>query len=254
MGILNITPDSFSDGGKFQNQTKALKHAQKLLEDGADILDIGAESSRPFGKKISYKEEQKRLFPILELIKKEFNCLLSVDTYKAQIMKQAVDCGADMINDIYALRAKNSLETASKLDVPICLMHMQNRPQNMQSAPKYENVVVDVCEFLKNRSKIAQDVGIKKENIILDPGFGFGKTKEHNLDLIKNISELKKLDFPMLFGISRKKILAQIAGDENKDLATAIASAFFLQNGVNIIRVHNVKETKIAKKLIENFK
>ena len=256
MGILNITPDSFSDGGKYnRSPEKALKQAKKMLKAGADIIDIGGESTRPGALKISTQEEIARVVPLIELIKKECSCTISIDTSKAKVMQAAVKAGADIINDVKALQGKNALKTAIKLNVPVCLMHMQGTPKTMQQAPKYQNVVEDVLRYLLNRAHQCQKAGLKKQHIILDLGFGFGKTQENNLTLLKNLNRFCNLGYPILVGISRKTMIGEILNQPiNKRLYGSLSAAVYAtMQGAKILRVHDVKETVQAIQIIDTL-
>ncbi len=246
MGILNVTPDSFSDGGQFVTQSTALQQVKQMLADGADIIDIGGESTRPGAKDVLLNDELERVIPIINAIREFSDCLVSVDTSKADVMRKAVHAGANIINDVRALQEDDALQTAAELNVPVCLMHMQGQPRSMQKQPEYKNIVEEVKQFLQQRSQACLDAGIKKENIIIDPGFGFGKTLEHNLDLFNALDEFVKMDYPVLVGVSRKTMIGQILKDApvNKRVyASVVMAALATQQGVQIIRVHDVKAT-----------
>ena len=260
MGILNLTPDSFSDGGLFTNKDKALNHVKQMIDDGADIIDIGGESTRPGANEVSIDEECQRVIPLIKAIREISDIPISIDTSKTEVMQQAIEAGASMINDVNALKAKGAVELAVKLNVPVCIMHMQGEPRTMQHTPQYENVVQEVKEFLKQRVDICLAAGIKKENIIVDPGFGFGKTLEHNLSLLKHLDEFTKFDVPLLIGVSRKsmigKILDDAPADERLHGSVALATLATWMN-TNILRVHDVKATADALKLcmaVKNIK
>ena len=260
MGILNLTPDSFSDGGLFTNKDKALNHVKQMIDDGADIIDIGGESTRPGANEVSVDEECQRVIPLIKAIREISDIPISIDTSKTEVMQQAIEAGASMINDVNALKAKGAVELAVKLNVPVCIMHMQGEPRTMQHTPQYENVVQEVKEFLKQRVDICLAAGIKKENIIVDPGFGFGKTLEHNLSLLKHLDEFTKFDVPLLIGVSRKsmigKILDDAPADERLHGSVALATLATWMN-TNILRVHDVKATADALKLcmaVKNIK
>ena len=238
MGVLNLTPDSFSDGGKYNEIDLALKRVEYMIESGADIIDIGAESSRPGAEIISVNDERDRLEPTLKEIKKAFDVPISIDTYKPEIMKLSIDYEVDMINDIYALQKPGAIEVISNSNILVCLMHMQNSPQ-------YKNIILEVESFFKTRTTDLNKVGIENERIMLDPGFGFGKTFEHNIDLFKKINQFTKLSFPLLVGVSRKSMVKKMVGDIENDIiqASVLLACLAVQNGAKILRVHDVKET-----------
>lgn len=255
MGILNVTPDSFSDGGRFFSLNDAVKHAIQMEKDGADIIDIGGESTRPGAKPISLKEEMKRVIPVLEKLIDKIKIPISIDTYKSEIAEKTLDIGADMINDITALRGDEKLaNVVAEYDVPICIMHMKGTPQNMQVNPEYDDVVEEIKDFLKERAEYAVSTGIKKKNIIVDPGLGFGKRTgkgiEDNLEILNRLSEFKELGYPILVGASRKTFIGYFFGDGellpvSKRLEGSLAAAIIaITNGANIVRVHDVKETR----------
>ncbi len=245
MGILNITPDSFSDANKYSSVDKALYHVEKMLAQGATIIDVGGESTRPGAQVVSVDEELARVIPVIKAIKERFACDISIDTSKAEVMLESVQAGANMINDVNALQAEGAIETAASLSIPICLMHMQGNPQTMQLKPSYTDIVDEVKLFFQQRLKCCDTAGINKENIILDPGFGFGKTLEHNLLLLSHLDEFKIFNLPLLVGLSRKSLLASLTDKAvDKRLAGSISLAMLaLQNGANILRVHDVDET-----------
>ena len=252
MGILNITPDSFSDGGQFLQSQQYLSKAESIVMEGADIIDIGGESTRPGAKIISVQEEIDRVIPAIEAIKTQFDIAISIDTSKPEVMKLAVKAGAEMINDVCGLRVSHALETAAELAVPVCLMHMQGSPRTMQKKPFYYNVTEEVIAFLQDRVTTCLSQGMKKENIILDPGFGFGKSVQDNLTLLKNLNTLCALNYPVLAGLSRKSMLGDITGKKTEKRLPASISAALLaaQQGAKIIRVHDVNETSDALKLL----
>ncbi|KGM07381.1 Dihydropteroate synthase [Methylophaga thiooxydans] len=256
MGIVNVTPDSFSDGGKFFSADAALQHALKLVEDGADILDIGGESTRPGSEVVPLQQEIDRIAPVIEVIRAEIDVPISIDTMKAEVMRAAVNAGAGLINDVNALRSENALQTAAELDVPVCLMHMQGTPQTMQSEPHYDDVVTEVEHFLLERVEECEKAGIKAEKIMLDPGFGFGKRARHNLRLMKHLSRLTALPYPVLVGVSRKSIIGdmlKVSVDERLAGSLSLASIAVWQ-GAKLIRTHDVKETAQAVKLSHHVK
>jgi len=265
MGILNVTPDSFSDGGEFINPTAAIKQVKKMLSDGADIIDIGGESTRPGAKNVSVDDELERIVPIIKAIREFSECLISVDTSKAIVMREAVAAGANIINDVRALQGDACLDTAAKLNVPVCLMHMQGQPRSMQTKPTYDDVVLEVKQFLNKRIQACLDAGIKQEKIMIDPGFGFGKTLEHNLTLFKALEEFVDMNYPVLVGVSRKSMIGQILNDgvvdtrvdatiDDRVYASAVMAALAAQHGVQILRVHDVKATADAIAVVDCLK
>jgi len=255
MGILNVTPDSFSDGGRFNQLSDALDQARRLIDEGADMIDIGGESTRPNADLVSEKDELSRVIPVIEGIRKFSDISLSIDTSKANVMRQAVESGATMINDVYALQKENSLETASQLKVPVCLMHMQGDPKTMQIAPKYDHILDDVKSFLRKRIFECQSFGIDSKNIILDPGFGFGKTVEQNFAMLSQLNELTQLGSKLLVGISRKSMLGAVTDTKVEQrlaasLSAAVIAAF---KGADILRVHDVLETHQALTIVKQL-
>ncbi len=250
MGIVNVTPDSFSDGGRFSSTDKAIAHAHDLVAQGADILDIGGESTRPGATPVPLDEELNRVIPVIEGLA-GIGIPLSIDTYKPEVMREAIKAGVDIVNDVCALQEPQALEIVAASDVGVCLMHMQGRPQNMQQDPQYQDVVKEVYDFLQARLAAAEQAGIAKTRITLDPGFGFGKRTAHNLALLEGLSTLQKLGAPLLIGLSRKSLLGQVAGaDVNERLyASLAASVIAVMKGANIVRVHDVKATVEALKV-----
>jgi dihydropteroate synthase len=255
MGILNITPDSFSDGGCFVNIDQALKQANMMLEHGATIIDIGGESTRPGAREVNQQEELDRVLPVIEKIKRNLDCWISIDTNKAFVMQEAVNIGADLINDVCALQENGALQAAVAANVPVCLMHMQGQPRNMQGAPEYKDVVAEVKAFLLQRSATCIAAGLKKENIIIDLGFGFGKKLDHNFQLLKATNEFVNLGYPVLTGVSRKSMFGQLLNrDINERLAASLAGAIIAaQQGSQIIRVHDVQETADVIKVLQKI-
>lgn len=248
MGIVNITPDSFSDGGRYLSTQKAIQHARNLIEEGADIVDIGGESTRPGSLPVSIDEELDRVIPVLEALR-DTQIPVSIDTSKPEVMKEAIKAGAFMINDVNALRNPGALEViAQNHHILACLMHMQGIPQNMQQQPKYIHVVDEVKDFLQQRINAAIAAGISKDRLIIDPGFGFGKTLQHNLTLLNQLNQLEIQGIPILVGISRKSMLGAITGNSvDNRLHESIASALLaVIKGAKIVRVHDVKATKDA--------
>jgi dihydropteroate synthase len=247
MGVVNITPDSFSDGGKFLDPDRAIEHAVRLVEEGADILDVGGESSRPGAEPVSLEEERKRVLPVLERIV-GLGVPVSVDTAKPDLMREAAATGAAMINDILGLRAPGALQAVAAGDAAVCIMHMQGEPRTMQSEPTYRDVVQEIRAFLLERVQAARAAGIGAERIVIDPGFGFGKTTEHNLMLIRNLGEFSALGYPVLAGLSRKSLFGKIVGRAVAErMPASIAGALLaVQRGAGIVRVHDVAATRDA--------
>jgi len=250
MGILNVTPDSFSDGNCYLKKAVAIDKARRMIDAGADIIDIGGESTRPGAKSVTAEQEIERVVPIIQQIA-ELGTPISIDTSKPEVMRAAVDAGAQMINDVRALRQPGALQMAAKLNVPVCLMHMQGQPKTMQNAPQYTDVVTQVKAFLQQRVQTCIQAGIKAQHICLDPGFGFGKTLEHNLQLLAQLEALESLGKPLLVGISRKSMLGAITDKEvDQRLPSSLAAAqIAMQKGAAIIRVHDVDATVDVKKL-----
>ena len=251
MGILNVTVDSFSDGGLWMDADQALRHAVNMAAAGADIIDIGGESTRPGSLAVEVQQELDRVIPLIESIVAECDILVSVDTSKPEVMDTAVRAGACMINDVFALRCEGALEIAATLGVPVCLMHMQGGPGDMQRDPEYADVVGEVRNFLLARADCCELAGIPKQNIIIDPGFGFGKTLQHNIDLFKAIPAFVATGYPVLVGISRKTMLGQLSDKAvDQRLAASLSAAVLAaQAGAAIIRVHDVDETVDALKI-----
>lgn len=247
MGILNITPDSFSDGGKHFGTEEAVSAAQQMLEDGADIIDVGGESTRPGAADVQLEEELRRVVPIIEAIAST-GALVSVDTSKPEVMRASVDAGAFMVNDVRALQADKALEEVAALPVTVCLMHMAGQPRTMQESPTYTDVVGEVCDFLRDRIDACVSAGIERERIVLDPGFGFGKNLQHNLCLLKHLSVITEIGLPVLAGLSRKSMFGAILGTEVDDrLHASVAGALLAaERGASILRVHDVRETAQA--------
>lgn len=253
MGILNVTTDSFSDGGSYLSQDKAIARAHTLVAEGADIIDIGAESSRPGAHEISLDEELQRLIPLIKAIRQESDILLSIDTSKPVVMEAVIAAGADMINDIYALRQPGALEVAARLQVPICVMHMQGTPGTMQENPVYNGgVVQSINHFFKERITTFLQAGIKQDNLILDPGFGFGKTVEHNLQIVKNLTEFAIHGKPLLLGFSRKHTLGVIVnkGVDERLIAGVSMTVIAAMQNVSILRTHDVAQTQQALQVV----
>ncbi|EJN6827445.1 dihydropteroate synthase [Vibrio cidicii] len=256
MGILNVTPDSFSDGGQFTHLGAALRQAEKLIQAGATIIDIGGESTRPGAPEVSLEEEINRVIPVVKAIRASSDVWISVDTSKAEVMRQAIEAGADLINDIRALQEPGALEIAAKAQVPICLMHMQGQPRSMQHRPNYQDVLREVGEFLRERVKVCEQAGIAKELLILDPGFGFGKTLEHNYHLLAHLESFHQFGLPLLAGMSRKSMIFKLLDKKPADcmVASVTCATIAALKGAQIIRVHDVEETVEAMKVIQMMK
>jgi dihydropteroate synthase len=247
MGIVNVTPDSFSDGGRYSDPARAVAHARQLVEEGADILDIGGESSRPGAQFVSMEEELRRVLPVIEALAGD-GIPLSVDTVKPEVMRRAAAAGAAIINDIAALQAPGALEAAAESGAAVCLMHMQGGPRTMQADPRYGDVVAEVHDFLAQRVAAARASGIAAERIVVDPGFGFGKRIEHNLALLRQLERFSDLGACVLAGLSRKSMLGEITGRKvsQREAASVAAALLAARNGARILRVHDVAATRDA--------
>jgi dihydropteroate synthase len=245
MGVLNVTPDSFFDGGRFFAPSEAIQQAERMAEEGADILDIGGESTRPGSDPVSAQEEMARILPVIEAVSARLPIPISVDTYKGVVARRAVEAGAAMVNDISAMTFDPEMAaTLAALQVPVCLMHIQGNPKTMQQNPVYTEVVTEVREWLSERVQAALQAGIAAEQILLDPGFGFGKTVAHNLQLVRRLRELTALGYPLLLGVSRKSTIGKVLGGlpvEDRLEGTAAAVAICIANGASVVRVHDVK-------------
>lgn len=254
MGILNITPDSFSDGGDFITPDVAIERARRMVEEGADIIDIGGESTRPGARPVSEQEELERVVPVIQAIASELPVPVSIDTSKPGVMREAVSAGAGMINDVMALRASGALEAARDMGVPVCLMHMQGEPRTMQHNPEYGDVVEDLLRFFRERIQACGEAGIPRERLLLDPGFGFGKRLEHNVALLARLERFSELGLPLLVGISRKSMIGALLGDAPvaERLHGSVAAAVLaVERGAAIVRVHDVKPTVEALKVVQ---
>ncbi|RLE10358.1 dihydropteroate synthase [Candidatus Aerophobetes bacterium] len=253
MGILNVTPDSFYDGGRYTCQDEALRRVEQMIEEGADIIDVGGESTRPGSERVSLKEEIKRVIPIIEKIRENFDVPISIDTYKAEVARQAIEVGANMVNDISGLRFDPKLKkVVAKCDVPVVITHIKGTPKDMQDNPQYRCLMGEIISYLREGIKMAEEAGISSDKIIIDPGIGFGKTTEHNLRIIKRLPELKSLGKPILIGASRKSFIGNVLKlpvSERLEGSLAIGSLSVFQ-GANIIRTHDVKETRRVVDLI----
>ncbi len=251
MGILNVTPDSFSDGGRFDGLESALAQALQLANDGADIIDIGGESTRPGAGGVSEQEELDRVIPVIEAVRAESDVPISIDTSKAAVMRAAVAAGASMINDVCALQGEGALQAAADLQVAVCLMHMQGKPRTMQADPRYDDVVAEIARFLEQRIAACVDAGLAEDRIVVDPGFGFGKTREHNVELLANLRQLQRLGRPVLVGVSRKSTLGELTSrDVDQRVPASVAAATIaVVNGAAIVRAHDVPATVDALKV-----
>ena len=250
MGILNVTPDSFSDGGRFEAPDAALEQALKMQQDGAAIIDIGGESTRPGAAAVTLQQELDRVLPVIEVLSAELDIPISIDTSKPEVMSAAVAAGAGMINDVNALNAEGAVQAALDAAVPVCIMHMQGQPRTMQQAPVYKDVVAEVRQYLSDRLAACEAAGIPRQQLIVDPGFGFGKTLEHNLALLAELESFRALGVHLLVGISRKSMLGQITGRSvDERLAGSLAAAVMaVERGAGIVRVHDVAATVDALK------
>lgn len=256
MGILNTTPDSFSDGGRFVQRDAALAHARQMVEEGAKIIDIGGESTRPGAQPVSLQEELDRVIPLIETLSTELPVPISIDTSKPLVMREAVSAGAGLINDVMALRTEGALSMVAELDVPVCLMHIQGEPRTMQQSPQYTDVVDEVTAFLAERLEACLDAGIPRERVLFDPGFGFGKTLQHNLALLKKLHKLAELNQPLLVGISRKSMIGTLLGGVSVDerlYGSLAAAVLAVLQGAVIIRAHDVRATVDGLKVTEAF-
>ncbi len=253
MGILNVTPDSFSDGGFYFAPDKAVARARQMVEEGADIVDVGGESTRPGAQPVSVEEEIERVVPVIERLARELEVPISVDTSKPEVMRAACAAGAGFINDVRALSAPGALETAAALGVPVCLMHMQGEPRTMQDNPRYRDVVAEVRDFLAGRLAAAEAAGIPRTRLLVDPGFGFGKTVAHNLALLRGLGEIAALGVPVLVGLSRKSLIGKLLGlPLERRLHASVALALMaVQNGARVVRVHDVGPTVEALRMWE---
>jgi dihydropteroate synthase len=249
MGILNVTPDSFSDGGKFLDPRAAIDHAKHMVEQGADIIDVGGESSRPGSDPVSVEDEKRRVIPVIRKLVKELDVPLSIDTYKSQVAKDALDAGACLVNDISGLRFSSDMaELVADAKASVVVMHIKGTPKTMQKDPKYKDVVKEVMGELKAQTDLARKAGISKDRILIDPGIGFGKTVDHNCKLIAEVGQLRKLGYPILIGTSRKTFIGKVLGTEVDDRleGTIATNVVAVLGGVDFVRVHDVKEIKMA--------
>ncbi len=255
MGVVNVTPDSFSDGGRFHDPGRAVEHALAMIAEGADILDIGGESTRPNAEPVAEAEELRRVLPVIRAIRSQSPVLLSIDTMKASVARAALDAGVDIINDVTGLRGDAAMvRLAAGSDCGLVAMHMIGTPQTMQTEPRYENVVIEVRDYLEERLRILTGAGIAPERIVLDPGFGFGKTLAHNLDLLHSLPQLSRAGRPLLIGVSRKSMIARVLGSTDmadRHWPTVALTAYAREHGARIIRVHDVKANHDALRMME---
>ncbi|MDA0787895.1 MAG: dihydropteroate synthase [Proteobacteria bacterium] len=257
MGVLNVTPDSFSDGGAFLHADAAREHAFRMLSSGADVIDIGGESTRPGAAAVSVQAEMDRVLPVIEVLRRETDACLSVDTSTPEVMSAAADLGCDLINDVRALARPGAVAAAARSGLPVCLMHMQGQPGDMQLNPVYRDVVAEVADFLAGRIGVCETAGISRDLLLIDPGFGFGKTPAHNLTLLHRLGELGVLGLPILVGLSRKSTISKIVGDSNGTAAntllvgSVVGAVLAVWQGARIVRVHDVAETVAALKVVQ---
>ena len=255
MGILNVTPDSFSDGGQFFSLESMRSQVELMIESGVDVIDVGGESTRPGATPVTLAEELKRVLPAIELIKAISDTAVSIDTYKTEVMQAAIDCGVDLVNDVNALQAPGAIDVVANANIPVCLMHKKGQSVNMQRSPEYQDVISEVKSFLLARAKLCEQAGLAREHILLDPGFGFGKTLEHNVSLFKALNEFTVLSYPLLVGVSRKKMIGSLSGGElelaaeDRLCGSVSAAIIAAQKGAKIIRVHDVAQTVQALKV-----
>ncbi|CAC9580747.1 Dihydropteroate synthase (EC 2.5.1.15) [uncultured Gammaproteobacteria bacterium] len=249
MGVLNITPDSFFDGGQYFDTELAIASAKRMVANGADIIDVGGESTRPNAQPVSENDEISRVIPVIKALSTQINVPISIDTSEPQVMKLAVEAGASVINDVNALQAEGALKIAALLKVDVCLMHRQGSTKTMQIDPTYDDVIEDIKRFFDQRIKACERAGISKDKIILDPGFGFGKTLEHNLEILRRFDEFKSFNLRLLAGLSRKSMIGAVLNNreaEGRIIGSVIGAIMAVQNGANIVRVHDILETKDA--------
>jgi dihydropteroate synthase len=256
MAILNVTPDSFSDGGKYNSIELALAQVDKMIKAGVSIVDVGGESTRPGAPDVSLEEELRRVVPVIKAIREKYDVWISVDTSKAEVMRQAIDAGADLINDIRSLQEPGALEVAAEAKLPICLMHMKGQPRTMQVAPHYDDVMSDVSAFLEERIAACEAAGIDKSQLILDPGFGFGKTIEHNYHMLAHLEKFHEFGLPILAGMSRKSMIFKLLDKPAAECtnASVVCATIAAMKGAQIIRVHDFEKTIEAMKVVEMTK
>ncbi|WP_040728177.1 dihydropteroate synthase [Thiomicrorhabdus sp. Kp2] len=256
MGILNVTPDSFSDGGNYVNQQIIESRVLQMIEEGVDIIDIGGESTRPGAEKVSLEVELQRVIPVIEWIKSRFEIPISIDTYKTEVMAEAISRGVDIVNDVNALQSEGAMQIVAESDVTVCIMHKKGCPEDMQNAPEYGDVVIEVRDFLLDRAQACEAAGISKNKIIIDPGFGFGKTLAHNTQLFNELSDFIELDYPLLVGVSRKRMIGEMLDNApvEKRLHGSVAAAVLAgMKGASVVRVHDVASTVESLKVISQL-
>ncbi len=253
MGVLNVTPDSFSDGGRFVSADAAFAQAARMSQEGADIIDVGGESTRPGAEDLPVQQELDRILPVIQSITARLDVAVSVDTSKPEVMQAAVASGAVRVNDVWALQRDGALQAAAGLNVTVCLMHMQGDPRTMQARPHYEELPAEVIKFLAARVRAGSDAGIESDRMIVDPGFGFGKNDQHNLKILANLEQLCDLKLPILVGLSRKRTLGNLTGkDAEQRVAAGVAAAVIaVSNGANIVRTHDVAPTVDALRVFD---
>ena len=249
MGILNVTPDSFSDGGKYSNVNTALEHARQMISEGADVIDIGGESTRPGAEPVSTGEELDRVMPVVERLRAESECCISIDTSTPEVI-HAVVGHADLINDVRALTRDGALAAAATTRLPVCVMHMQGQPESMQDNPTYDDLMITLKDFFDERIAACISHGIPRDQLLLDPGFGFGKTPEHNLMLINRLGELLAFDLPLLVGLSRKSTIGRLCGDDTV-VGSVIGAMVAIAKGARVVRVHDVRQTRVALNVVQ---
>lgn len=256
MGVLNVTPDSFSDGGKYDDPGRAVEHARKMAAEGADLIDLGGESTRPGVEPVPLEEEKRRVIPVAKRLTRELDLPISVDTYKPEIAREALESGAHLINDISGAGNPELTSLVAQFRVPLIIMHMQGTPRNMQENPHYRSLLPEIISFLEERIKIAEEAGVDGANIVVDPGIGFGKTLEHNLEILQRLEELKILDKPILIGTSRKSFIGKVLGlpVEERLEGTAATVAISILKGASMVRVHDVKEMARVARMADTLK
>ena len=255
MGVVNVTPDSFSDGGRYLKVGAAVKRALSMVEEKVDIVDVGGESTRPGAEPVSEETELKRVVPVIQKIREESEVCISVDTSTPEVMRQAALVGCDVINDVRSLTREGALDAAAESGVAVCLMHMKGEPSHMQNNPTYENLIDEIRDFFRERISACEHAGIKRKQLLIDPGFGFGKTALHNLELVNRLRHFKRFGLPILIGVSRKSTIKKILGGNNDNLKIASVAAALIAslNGADVLRVHDVTETVAALRVAQSI-